>query len=49
MLVGRAFSILRNYRELAFAAMNFNSIEINGTHYSLQRPKLRTTGCRDAG
>jgi hypothetical protein len=24
--------------ELAFAAKNFNSIEINGTHYSLQRP-----------
>ncbi len=24
--------------ELAFAAMNFNSIDINGTHYSLQRP-----------
>jgi uncharacterized protein YecE (DUF72 family) len=25
--------------ELAFAAKNFNSIEINGTHYSLQRPE----------
>jgi uncharacterized protein YecE (DUF72 family) len=25
--------------ELAFAAQNFNSIEINGTHYSLQRPE----------
>lgn len=24
--------------ELAFAAQNFNTIEINGTHYSLQRP-----------
>jgi Protein of unknown function DUF72 len=42
MLVGGAFSILQNYRErseLAFAAKNFNSIEINGTHYSLQRPE----------
>lgn len=25
--------------ELSFAAQNFNSIEINGTHYSLQRPE----------
>ena len=25
--------------ELEFAAKNFNSIEINGTHYSLQRPE----------
>jgi uncharacterized protein YecE (DUF72 family) len=25
--------------ELGFAAKNFNSIEINGTHYSLQRPE----------
>ena len=25
--------------ELAFAAKNFNLIEINGTHYSLQRPE----------
>lgn len=25
--------------ELTFAAKNFNSIEINGTHYSLQRPE----------
>ncbi len=25
--------------ELAFAAKNFNSIEINGTHYSLQKPE----------
>ena len=25
--------------ELAFAAKSFNSIEINGTHYSLQRPE----------
>jgi uncharacterized protein YecE (DUF72 family) len=25
--------------ELAFAAKHFNSIEINGTHYSLQRPE----------
>lgn len=26
-------------RELAFAAANFNAVEINGTHYSLQRPE----------
>ena len=25
--------------ELAFAAKKFNSIEINGMHYSLQRPE----------
>src|ERR1700745_3184308 len=25
--------------ELTFAAKNFNSVEINGTHYSLQRPE----------
>jgi hypothetical protein len=41
MLVGGAFSILRNYRELAFAAMNFNSIEINGTQ--LLPPATRTS------
>jgi uncharacterized protein YecE (DUF72 family) len=28
--------------ELAFAAKSFNSIEINGTHYSLQRPEYFT-------
>ena len=28
--------------ELAFAAENFNSTEINGTHYSLQRPECFT-------
>ena len=41
MLVGGAFSMpprLPQRSELAFAAKNFNSIEINGTHYSLQRP-----------
>jgi uncharacterized protein YecE (DUF72 family) len=26
-------------RELAYAATTFRSIEINGTHYSLQRPE----------
>jgi uncharacterized protein YecE (DUF72 family) len=30
---------LPHRQELAFAARNFNSIEINGTHYSLQRPE----------
>ena len=29
---------LAQRRELEFAAQNFNSVEINGTHYSLQRP-----------
>jgi uncharacterized protein YecE (DUF72 family) len=30
---------LAQRNELSFAARNFNSIEINGTHYSLQRPE----------
>src|SRR5688572_12074863 len=29
---------LAQHRELAHASRIFNSIEINGTHYSLQRP-----------
>src|SRR5262245_5097472 len=31
-------STLPHKRELAYASRRFNSIEINGTHYSLQRP-----------
>src|SRR5690349_17888454 len=30
---------LAQKNELAFAARNFNSIEINGTFYSMQRPE----------
>ena len=30
---------LAHKRELAFATHAFRSIEINGTHYSLQRPE----------
>jgi uncharacterized protein YecE (DUF72 family) len=33
---------LRQKDELAYAARNFSSIEINGTHYSLQRPEYFT-------
>jgi uncharacterized protein YecE (DUF72 family) len=29
---------LRQRDELAYAARHFDTIEINGTHYSLQRP-----------
>jgi uncharacterized protein YecE (DUF72 family) len=33
--------------ELAFAAKNFDSIEINGTHYSLQRPEYFAQSAAD--
>jgi hypothetical protein len=46
MLVGEAFSILRDNRNVASLRSRqrtVNSIEITGTHYSLQRPEILRT------